>query len=89
MVKNRGKRIKTNQQTLDISRLFRFVFIIVYGHINASVMMMLNIPDKYAMERGGWETDAVYKNVYQQTFSRERQEVDKKIDEYFYSQIPK
>ena len=32
MVKNRGKRIKTNQQTLDISRLFRFVFIIVYGH---------------------------------------------------------
>lgn len=56
-------------------------------HINASVMMMLNIPDKYAMERGGWETDAVYKNVYQQTFSRERQEVDKKIDEYFYSQM--
>lgn len=50
-------------------------------------MMMLNIPDKYAMERGGWETDAVYKNVYQQTFSRERQEVDKKIDEYFYSQM--
>lgn len=57
-------------------------------HINASVMMMLNIPDKYAMERGGWETDAVYKNVYQQTFSRERQEVDRKVDAYFYSQMP-
>lgn len=36
MVKNRGKRIKTNQQTLDISRLFRFVFIIVYGHTFAT-----------------------------------------------------
>lgn len=57
-------------------------------HINASVMMLLNIPDKYAMERGGWESDSVYKNVYQQTFSRERQEVDRKIDAYFYSQMP-
>ena len=23
-------------------------------HINASVMLALNVPDKYAMERGGW-----------------------------------
>ena len=29
--KKRGKRIKTNQQTLEISGIFRFVFIIVYG----------------------------------------------------------
>lgn len=32
VVKNRGKRIKTNQQTLEISGIFRFVFIIVYRH---------------------------------------------------------
>jgi len=53
--------------------------------INASVMLMLGIPDKYAMERGGWETDCILKSVYQQTFSAERQEVDRKIDAYFES----
>lgn len=52
-------------------------------HVNASVMHMLNVPDKYAMERGGWKTDQIMKNVYQNTFSQERQEVDRKIDAYF------
>lgn len=52
-------------------------------HVNASVMAMLNIPDKYAMERGGWKTDKVMKNVYQHTFSRQRVLVDKTIDDYF------
>ncbi len=52
-------------------------------HINASVMAMLGIPDKYAMERGGWSTDEVLKNTYQHTFSKERQAVDMKIDAYF------
>lgn len=52
-------------------------------HVNASVMHMLNIPDKYAMERGGWKTDTIMKNVYQNTFSSERQEVDRKINSYF------
>ena len=51
--------------------------------VNASVMHMLGVPDKYAMERGGWETDIILKNVYQQTFSSERIAVDKKIDDYF------
>lgn len=52
-------------------------------HVNASVMAMLGIPDKYAMERGGWSTDEVLKNTYQHTFSKERQAVDMKIDAYF------
>jgi integrase len=58
-------------------------------HINASVMLMLGVPDKYAMERGGWNTASTLKRVYQETFSDERQRVDKKIDSYFseiYSQ---
>lgn len=57
-------------------------------HLNASVMLMLGIPDKYAMERGGWSTSDTLKNVYQHTFSKKRLEVDKKIDDYF-SQIYK
>lgn len=52
-------------------------------HINASVMAMLNIPDKYAQERGGWKTDNIMKSVYQQTFSSERRNVDQKINNYF------
>lgn len=52
-------------------------------HINASVMLMLNIPDKYAMERGGWSTSSTLKRVYQDTFSEERRRVDKKIDDFF------
>lgn len=52
-------------------------------HVNASVMMLLGVPDKYAMERGGWSTDYVLKNTYQHTFTKEREIVDKRIDDYF------
>lgn len=52
-------------------------------HLNASVMVLLGIPDKYAMERGGWSTNSTLRNVYQHTFSDEREAMDRKIDEYF------
>ena len=52
-------------------------------HFNASVMHMLGVPNKYAMERGGWASDSALKNFYQQTFSSERIKVDKEIDDYF------
>jgi integrase len=52
-------------------------------HVNASVMHLLHIPDKYAMERGGWKTDATMKAVYQNVFSEERKKADSVIDEYF------
>lgn len=52
-------------------------------HMNASVMLALGIPDKYAMERGGWSSPAVMKSVYQHTFTAERQAADEKIDNYF------
>jgi len=52
-------------------------------HLNASVMLMLGIPDKYAMERGGWSSNGVLKSVYQHTFSDERRHVDEQIDAFF------
>lgn len=52
-------------------------------HVNASVMLLLGIPDKYAMERGGWSTPAVMKRIYQETYSSERERVDTTIDSYF------
>lgn len=56
-------------------------------HVNASVMLELGVPDKYAMERGGWKTTHTMKSVYQHTFSAKRQEVDKIIDEYFQQKM--
>lgn len=52
-------------------------------HMNASVMLALGIPDKYAMERGGWSSNNIMKSVYQHTFTAERQAADDKIDSYF------
>lgn len=54
-------------------------------HLNASVMVRLHVPDKYAMERGGWSTTSTLRNVYQHTFSDEREAVNKKINNYFDS----
>ena len=56
-------------------------------HVNASVMALLRVPDKYAQERGGWATDKTMKRVYQQTFSAEREAVDQIIDSYFESKM--
>ena len=52
-------------------------------HICASEMKVLNVPDKYAMERGGWSTDNILKSVYQSTFSDERQRYENVINTHF------
>jgi len=54
-------------------------------HTNASVMLLLNIPDLYAQKRGGWATDWTMKRVYQHTMESKRNSVDAAIDSYFYS----
>ena len=56
-------------------------------HLNASVMLALGVPEKYAMERGGWKTPTVMKNVYQHTFSEQRRVVDAQINSYFEQYI--
>ncbi|MEG2037623.1 MAG: site-specific integrase [Ruthenibacterium sp.] len=44
-------------------------------HYNASIMLALGIPDKYAMERLGQSTPGVIKNVYQHIIDSKRQSV--------------
>ncbi len=44
-------------------------------HYNASIMLALNVPDKYAMERLGQATPGLIKAVYQHIMSDKRQEV--------------
>ena len=74
----RFKRILKNNNLPDIT--FHDL-----RHLNASILLALGIPDKYAMERGGWSSPSVLKAVYQHTFSDERKAVDTKIDNYFIS----
>ena len=52
-------------------------------HANASVMLALGIPDKYAMQRMGHATNNMLKTVYQHTMKSKREEVDDTIDNYF------
>ena len=52
-------------------------------HVQASVMLALNVPDKYAMERMGHASNNMLKNVYQHTMSKKSEEVADQIDSYF------
>ena len=79
---------KRFQQLLEESNMPHMTFHDL-RHINASVMAQLNIPDKYAQERGGWKTDLVMKKVYTHTFSNERIIVDNIIDDYFENIVQK
>ncbi len=54
-------------------------------HINASVMLALNVPDKYATERMGHSTNHMLKTVYQHTMKSEQEKISEKIDAYFES----
>lgn len=52
-------------------------------HANASVMLALGVPDKYAMERMGHATNNMLKNVYQHTMKDKQDEVSNAVDDYF------
>lgn len=52
-------------------------------HYNASILHALNVPDKYIMQRGGWSSSAVLKNVYQHTLDDKQKQHNKNINAYF------
>lgn len=52
-------------------------------HVQASVMLMLGVPDKYAMERMGHASTNMLKNVYQHTMKGKSDEVADMVDNYF------
>lgn len=51
-------------------------------HFNASMMLALNIPDKYAMERMGHATNNMLKTVYQHTMDSKRIKVNETVNDY-------
>lgn len=52
-------------------------------HANASIMLRLNIPDKYAMERLGHAQNSTLKIVYQHTMKDEAEKVSGILNKYF------
>lgn len=56
-------------------------------HVQASVMLLLNVPDKYAMERMGHASTNMLKNVYQHTMRSKSEEIADQVDNYFSSHL--
>ena len=52
-------------------------------HANASVMLALGVPDKYAMERMGHATPNMLKTTYQHTMKSQQEQIADKVDQYF------
>lgn len=60
-----------------------FIGLHALRHQNASIMLSLNIPDKYAMERGGWSSNKTMKEIYQHTMDDGKKQAAAAIDKYF------
>ena len=52
-------------------------------HVAASIMSALNVPDKYAMARGGWSNKKTMQGRYQHIYDTEQQRIDASIDNYY------
>ena len=52
-------------------------------HYQASILHAMGVPDKYIMERCGWKTDSVMRNIYQHTMDQKRRQVESDICSYF------
>lgn len=56
-------------------------------HVQASVMLALGVPDKYAMERMGHASTNMLKTVYQHTMKTKSEEVANTVDSYFEEKL--
>ena len=58
-----------------------------FRHVQASIMLALGIPDKYAMERMGHASTNMLKTVYQHTIKSKSDEVADKVDGFFEEKL--
>lgn len=61
----------------------------IYAIQMASVGLLLNVGDKYMMERGGWSSAGTMKNVYEHTMKDGANAADNLINNYYNSLLPK
>lgn len=58
-------------------------------HANASIMLLLGTPQKYATERGGWSSLQTMEIIYQHTFDTEKKQVDNNINNFLSKLLKK
>ena len=56
-------------------------------HYQASVMLAMGVPDKYAMERMGHSSTHMLKTVYQHTMAEREREITEELDHFFAEHI--
>lgn len=52
-------------------------------HYAVSTLHAINVPDKYIMARGGWQTNYTMNNIYNHTIKSKRDEMEDRITEHF------
>jgi integrase len=52
-------------------------------HYSASIMHAIGVPDQYIMQRGGWASDYVMKNIYRDTIDEEAKKQNRVILNHF------
>lgn len=57
-------------------------------HTNASILLALNVPDKYAMQLGGWTSSDTMKRIYQHLMDDELLEATTRRNEFFSALLP-
>ena len=69
---------------LNLSAHYRFHDL---RHANASIMLALGIPNKYAQERMGHATDNMLKSVYQHTMTKRSDEYSNILNKFFANEL--
>ena len=54
-------------------------------HYCASTLHAIGMPDAYIMQRGGWKTDTVLKQVYRHVLAKQQGQINEKANNYFSS----
>jgi integrase len=52
-------------------------------HYAVSIMHAMNVPDKYIMARGGWNSNYTMNNIYNHALKNKQTEFDNKISAHF------
>lgn len=83
---NRNQLYKCLERVCDKLGIQRYRFHDL-RHYQASVMLALGVPDKYAMERMGHASTNMLKNVYQHTMASKEKEVSEQINDFFNANL--
>lgn len=54
-------------------------------HYSASIQHAMGVPDAYIMQRGGWSSDGVLKQIYRHALDDKTREMSQKVNGYFES----